>query len=97
MGLRVFPQDKLNHYAYGTWIAASAASTTLLFGSTFDQALLAALTAVATAGAFQEWLNHRANKKAGVRVREVSWADFWATVAGAAPVAIPLLILSLKR
>jgi len=62
MELRVFPQDKANHYAYGSWVAIVAACVAIAIASLVfvrtrnAHAFVWMPTAAAIAGALGAWL-----------------------------------------
>jgi hypothetical protein len=105
--MKLFAQDKANHYAYGSWAALGAAMVALVAGlSVAGYALataagVAAMAAISVAGAAGAWKEARddlANAEALARgespPHDVSRNDLIATLLGALPVAAPLLLLA---
>lgn len=103
---KLFPQDKANHYAYGSWIATAAAAAVMAvaLGCGHAPGWLPAAAAAAgafaalAAGVWKEAQDQVANDAAFAAgeppPHEVSSADVLATALGAVPVAVPLLALS---
>ena len=74
----VLPQDKANHFFYGTLIYLIA--SLLLHGR--DWGKMAALGVVVSAGILKELADRYSNQQAGKQVHEVSIMDTLATAAG---------------
>lgn len=104
--MKLFPQDKANHYAYGSWVATVAACIVmLLVVKLFPRELpwLFAIGAIAgaagalAAGVAKELLDDAANDAATLLGQPaphgVERSDIVATALGAVPVAVPLLLL----
>lgn len=91
MQLPMMPQDKANHYAYGSIAAAISAYLLMPYGVNGQAA---AMLGSSTAGAVKEvsdWvLNYLARRDGKLAPHGVEWLDFIATTAGGIPVAAVL-------
>ena len=106
--LPIFPQDKLAHYQWASWLAGLAALAALpiarlLLGLPLASAVLVAATASALAaialGIAGELSDDMANEAAAAAgeppPHSVSWGDAYASALGCLPSALPLLALYL--
>ncbi len=85
MQLPVLPQDKANHVAYGSAIAATASTAALLFGASPLVASLVGGVATAAIGVGKEILDCRRDQR-----DELDIPDLVATIAGGVLVCVPL-------
>ena len=96
MNLPIIPQDKANHYVYGSVIAIFAGAAAEQIGLSVLLVILCSIGAAALFGAAKELIDLYKNRKAQAagapKVHGVEIADFLVTVAGGLSVNLLLLL-----
>jgi hypothetical protein len=90
MNLPAIPADKAQHALYGAAAGCAAAALAVLVGASPAAAAFAAVLAAALLGFLKEHMDARDDDDATI----ADPADAWATVAGAAAAAVPLLAVA---
>lgn len=92
MKFPILPQDKANHFVYGSIVAAAAPSLFLAFGGQVTWVPILALTSALVAGVLKEVMDYKANKIADkelqVRPHTIEPLDVAWTAAGGISAAL---------